>query len=175
MASELRVDKIVPTDGVAANSGNISYGGGVVQVVYNQINSSLGQYSNNSTTYNDTGHDVLITPKFATSKILVSVGVQIYATSSAHHSYVGIVRDDIGAPFSGSGHPAGVLHHTSCLWESSGPGQAGNVSFQYLDSPNTTNQVKYSIYIKSDNTSNTVYINGSSYSDGYISAMEVSA
>ena len=175
MASELRVDKIVPTDGVAANSGNISYGGGVVQVVYNQINSSLGQYSNNSTTYNDTGHDVLITPKFATSKILVSVGVQIYATSSAHHSYVGIVRDDIGAPFSGSGHPAGVLHHTSCLWESSGPGQAGNVSFQYLDSPNTTNQVKYSIYIKSDNTSNTVYINGSSHSDGYISAMEVSA
>jgi hypothetical protein len=175
MASELRVDKIVPTDGVAANSGNISYGGGVVQVVYNQINSSLGQYSNNSTTYNDTGHDVLITPKFATSKILVSVGVQIYATSSAHHSYVGIVRDDIGAPFSGSGHPAGVLHHTSCLWESSGPGQAGNVSFQYLDSPNTTNQVKYSIYIKSDNTSNTVYINGSSYSDGYISAMEFSA
>mgnify|MGYP003139722753 CR=1 FL=1 len=175
MASELRVDKIVPTDGVAANSGNISYGGGVVQVVYNQINSSLGQYSNNSTTYNDTGHDVLITPKFATSKILVSVGVQIYATSSAHHSYVGIVRDDIGAPFSGSGHPAGVLHHTSCLWETSTAGQAGNVSFQYLDSPNTTNQVKYSIYIKSDNTSNTVYINGSSYSDGYISAMEFSA
>ena len=175
MASELRVDKIVPTGGVAANSGNISYGGGIVQVVYNQINASLGQYNNNSTTYNDTGHDVLITPKFATSKILVSVGVQIYATSSAYHSYVGIVRDDIGAPFSGTGHPAGVLHHTSCLWESSGPGQAGNVSFQYLDSPNTTNQVKYSIYIKSDNTSNTVYINGSSHSDGYISAMEVSA
>ena len=175
MASELRVDKIVPTDGVAANSGNVSYGGGVVQVVYTHLPASLGQYSNNSTTYNDTGHDVLITPKFATSKILVSVGVQIYATSSAHHSYVGIVRDDIGAPFSGSGHPAGVLHHTSCLWESSGPGQAGNVSFQYLDSPNTTNQVKYSIYIKSDNTSNTVYINGSSHSDGYISAMEVSA
>ena len=175
MASELRVDKIVPTNGVAANSGYISYGGGIVQVVYNQINSSLGQYSNNSTTYNDSGYDVLITPKFATSKILVSVGVQIYSTNSSHHAYVGIVRDDIGAPFSGTGHPAGVLHHTSCLWESSGPGQAGNVSFQYLDSPNTTNQVKYSIYIKSDSTSNTVYINGSSHSDGYISALEVSA
>ena len=122
-----------------------------------------------------TGLRAVITPKFATSKILVSVGVQIYSTNSSHHAYVGIVRDDIGAPFSGTGHPAGVLHHTSCLWESSGPGQAGNVSFQYLDSPNTTSQVKYSIYIKSDNTSNTVYINGSSHSDGYISAMEVSA
>ena len=174
MASELRVDKIVPTGGVAANSGNISYGGGIVQVVYNQINSSLGQYSNNSTSYNDTGHDVLITPKFATSKILVSVGVQIYSTSSQHHAYVGIVKNDSG-DLSGTGHPAGVLHHTSCLWETGTGGQAGNVSFQYLDSPNTTNQVKYSIYIKSDNTSNTVYINGSSYSDGYISAMEFSA
>ena len=172
MASELRVDKIVPIDGVAANSGNISYGGGVVQVVYTHLPSSLGQVSSNSTSYYDSGYDVLITPKFATSKILVSVGVQIYATSSAHHSYVGIVKND---SVSGSGHPAGVLHHTSCLWESSGPGQAGNVSFQYLDSPNTTSQVKYSIYIKSDNSSNTVYINGSSYSDGYSSAMEVSA
>ena len=175
MASELRVDKIVPTGGVAANSGNISYGGGIVQVVYTHLPSSLGQVSSNSTNYYDSGYDVLITPKFATSKILVSVGVQIYSTNSSHHAYVGIVRDDIGAPFSGTGHPAGVLHHTSCLWETSTAGQAGNVSFQYLDSPNTTNQVKYSIYTKSDSSSNTVYINGSSYSDGYISAMEVSA
>ena len=174
MASELRVDKIVPTDGVAANSGNISYGGGIVQVVYTHLPHTLGQVSSNSTSYYDSGYDVLITPKFATSKILVSVGVQIYSTNSSHHAYVGIVRDDSG-DLSGTGHPAGVLHHTSCLWESSGPGQAGNVSFQYLDSPNTTSQVKYSIYIKSDNLSNTVYINGSSYSDGYISAMEVSA
>ena len=174
MASELRVDKIVPTDGVAANSGNVSYGGGIVQVVYTHIPASLGSYSNNSTTYNDSGHDVLITPKFATSKILVSVGVQIYSTNSSHHAYVGIVKNDSG-DLSGTGHPAGVLHHTSCLWETGTGGQAGNVSFQYLDSPNTTNQVKYSIYIKSDSTSNTVYINGSTHSDGYISAMEVSA
>ena len=174
MASELRVDKIIPTSGVAANSGNVSYGGGVVQVVYTHLPHTLGQVSSNSTSYYDSGYDVLITPKFATSKILVSVGVQIYSTNSSYHAYVGIVKNDSG-DLSGTGHPAGVLHHTSCLWESSGPGQAGNVSFQYLDSPNTTSQVKYSIYIKSDNSSNTVYINGSSYSDGYISAMEVSA
>ena len=174
MASELRVDKIVPTDGVAANSGNVSYGGGVVQVVYTHLPHTLGQVSSNSTSYYDSGYDVLITPKFATSKILVSVGVQIYSTNSSHHAYVGIVRNDSG-DLSGTGHPAGVLHHTSCLWEASTGGQAGNVSFQYLDSPNTTSQVKYSIYIKSDNSSNTVYINGSSYSDGFISAMEVSA
>ena len=169
MTSELRVDKIVPTNGVPTGGG-----GGVVQVVYTHLPSTGGAYNSNSTSYNDTGHDVLITPKFATSKILVSVGVQIYSTSSSHHAYVGIVKNDSG-DLSGTGHPAGVLHHTSCLWETGTGGQAGNVSFQYLDSPNTTNQVKYSIYVKSDSTSNTVYVNGSSHSDGYISAMEVSA
>lgn len=145
--------------------------GSIIQVRYNHIASSGSQgYNSSSTSYNDTGHDVLISPRFSTSKVLVSVGVQIFATNSGHHSYVGIVRDD---NVSGSGHPAGVLFHASTLWEASGPGQAGNISFSYLDSPQTTSEVKYSIYIKSDNSGNTVYINGSSDSDCYIMAQEV--
>ncbi len=171
MASELRVDKIIPTAGAPTGGG-----GGVIQIKYTHIAAAgSNHYNSNSTSWNDSGKDVLITPKFATSKILVSVGVQVYSTSSGSgHAYIGIVRDDSG-DLSGTGHPSGVLHHTSALWQSGGGGQAGNVSFQYLDSPGTTNQVKYSIYIKSDSTSNTVYLNGSSWSDGYISAMEFSA
>ena len=168
MTSQLRVDKILPVDGAPTGGA-----GGVVQV-QSTTKTDTFQKASGDTFQDVTGLSVSITPKFSTSKILVSVGVQIYSTNSSYHAYVGIVKNDSG-DFSGSGHPAGVLHHTSCLWENSGPGQAGNVSFQYLDSPNTTSQVKYSIYIKSDNTSNTVYINGSSHSDGYISAMEVSA
>ena len=169
MASELRVDRILPVDGAPTNGG-----GSVIQVVTATKTDAFTTTTVVNSTSDVTGLSINITPKFATSKILVSVGVQIYSTNSSYHAYVGIVKNDSG-DLSGTGHPAGVLHHTSCLWESSGPGQAGNVSFQYLDSPNTTSQVKYSIYIKSDNTNNTVYINGSSHSDGYISAMEVSA
>ena len=144
--------------------------GSIIQVKYTHIPGTGSQgYNSNSTTYNDTGHDVLISPRFSTSKVLVSVGVQIFATNSSHHSYVGIVRDDDN----GSGNHAGTLFHSSTLWESSGPGQANNISFSYLDSPQTTSEVKYSIYIKSDNSTNTVYINGSSYSDCYIMAQEV--
>ena len=150
-----------------------THSGAILQVKYTHIPASGSSgYNSNSTSYNDTGHDVLITPQFASSKILVSLGVQIYATNSGHHSYVGIVRDDNA----GSGlHDSNldVLFHASTLWESSGPGQANNISMSYLDSPNTTLQVKYSIYIKSDNSSNTVHINGSSWSDCYIMAMEV--
>ena len=146
--------------------------GSIIQVKYTHIPGTGSQgYNSSSTTYNDTGHDVLISPRFSTSKVLVSVGTQIYSTNSAYHAYVGIVRDDnIG---SGSNSSNNLLFHTSCLWESSGPGQASNVSFQFLDSPQTTSEVKYSIYIKSDNSANTVYINGSSYSDCYIMAQEV--
>jgi hypothetical protein len=127
MASELRVDKIIPTTGAPTGGG-----GGVIQIKYTHIAAAgSNHYNSNSTSWNDSGKDVLITPKFATSKILVSVGVQIYSTSSGSgHAYVGIVRDDSG-DLSGTGFPSGVLHHTSCLWQSGGGGQAGNVSFQF--------------------------------------------
>ena len=146
--------------------------GSIIQVKYTMIDTTSSSHNSNSTTYNDTGHDVLISPRFSNSKVLVSLGVQIYATNSAYHSYVGIVRDDdIGSGVHNSSN--NVLFHASTLWESSGPGQANNISMSYLDSPNTTDEVKYSMYIKSDNTNNTVYINGSSNSDAFIMAQEV--
>ena len=146
--------------------------GSVIQVQYNFIDATGGStHNSNSTTYNDTGEYVLISPRFSNSKILVSLGIQIYSTNSSHHSYVAIVRDNnIGT---GSHNNNNALFHSSALWESSGPGQAGNISQQFLDSPNTIDEVKYSIYIKSDNSSNTTYINGSSHSDAYIMAMEI--
>ena len=146
--------------------------GSVIQVRYTHIASGgSSQYNSNSTTYNDTGQYVLISPRFSTSQVLVSLGGQIYATNSSHHSYVAIVRDNfIG---SGSHNTNNALFHSSALWESSGPGQAANISQQFLDSPGTTKEVKYSMYVKSDNTNNTVYINGSSHSDAYIMAMEI--
>ena len=146
--------------------------GSIIQVKYTMIDTTSSSHNSNSTTYNDTGHDVLISPRFSNSKVLVSLGVQIYATNSAYHSYVGIVRDDdIGSGVHNSSN--NVLFHASTLWESSGPGQANNISMSYLDSPNTTDEVKYSMYVKSDNTNNTVYVNGSSHSDCFIMAQEV--
>ena len=147
--------------------------GSIIQVKYTMIhNGGTSSYNSSSTTYNDTGHDVLISPRLSTSKILVSLGVQIYATNSAYHSYVGIVRDDdIGSGVHNTSN--NVLFHASTLWESSGPGQANNIAMSFLDSPQTTNQVKYSMYVKSDSTNNTVYVNGSSHSDCFIMAQEV--
>ena len=64
MASELRVDKIIPTSGIPTNGT-----GGVIQTVFTQFKSST--LSTTSTTFIDSGTSATITPKFATSKILI--------------------------------------------------------------------------------------------------------
>ena len=53
MASELRVDKINPVDGVSSDSGNNRYGGGIIQVVQSYGNGAETQTS--STSYVATG------------------------------------------------------------------------------------------------------------------------
>ena len=55
MASELRVDKIIPTSGVPATGG-----GGVVQVVHG---TKTGEVTITTTTFQDTGLTATITPK----------------------------------------------------------------------------------------------------------------
>ena len=75
MSSELRVDKINPVDGVSTDSGNNRYGGGIIQVVQSYGNGAETQTS--STSYVATGTAATITPKFSTSKIMVSIFLQI--------------------------------------------------------------------------------------------------
>ena len=77
MASELRVDKIVPVDGVGSDSGTepggtasrLTYGGGIIQIV--QFCQGIGQVNSSNQNQFDTGLTCTITPKFNTSKILV--------------------------------------------------------------------------------------------------------
>ena len=70
MSSELRVDKIIPTDGVPTGGG-----GGIVQVKY--VESSTFQ-SFTSTSYVDvTNMSLSFTPKFSTSRILVLADVRV--------------------------------------------------------------------------------------------------
>ena len=64
MASELRVDKIIPTSGIPTNGT-----GGVIQTVYSQFKSTT--LSTTSTSFIDTGTSATITPRFSTSRILI--------------------------------------------------------------------------------------------------------
>ena len=75
MSSELRVDKIIPVDGVPATGG-----GGIVQVVHG---TKSGEVTTTSTSFVDTGVTATITPKFNTSKILVIIDQPYHMSRSS--------------------------------------------------------------------------------------------
>ena len=139
MASELRVDRIIPTTGVPTGGG-----GGVIQVVQASTSTAV---TINTQTYTDTGLSATITPRFASSKILVITNHQLYAVSDGNNDfYWGIryLRDsttiynpvaDGNGPFDFGNQAYGAS--TTRVW------YARCVPPEFLDSPNTTSAVTY--------------------------------
>ena len=91
MSSELRVDKIIPTAGVPTGGG-----GGIIQVV-SAINTSATvsimvaaeTYHN----YDDSNLKVTITPKFATSKILIFGTIHLSVNTNGYATYLLLHKD----------------------------------------------------------------------------------
>ena len=136
MSSELRVDKIVPTNGVPSGGG-----GGIIQVVHSSATTETAQ-SNSGTTQNtltDTGLSATITPKFSTSKVLVLVHqtYQVEITSGSVQFQINMLLRD------GSNN---ILHggtgFNALRWKEQYA--TGNVySLNFLHSPNTTSAFTY--------------------------------
>ena len=147
MASELRVDKIKPVDGVSTDSGNNRYGGGIIQVVQSYGNGAETQTS--STSYVATGTAATITPKFSTSKIMVEVMGGTCSPYQNQGMNVSVYRSINGGSFTAlhgvSGRPSNSLWRVYC---NSGRVQMG-CAIKVLDAPATTNSVEYKVYIAS--------------------------
>ena len=157
MSSELRVDKIVPVDGVPTGGG-----GGIVQVKqFTLTNSDNGGFlmSTSSSSFTSTPLLLAITPKFSTSKILINVNSSSYNGGSGHTAYT-IYRDSTNI----GGSTYGMADFTgSHNWRP--------FSMMFLDSPSTTSQVTYTLKLKSTN-GGTVQTNNNG-SRGTITLMEI--
>ena len=77
MTSELRVDKIIPTDGVASDSGSNRYGGGIVQILQHTDSTSYGPTTSQS--FQQGPQTPTFTLKYPTSKVKVTANFMIYA------------------------------------------------------------------------------------------------
>ena len=76
--SELRVNKIIPKDGLAASGTSTGAGGGIIQVVsFTYRGQSSG---NNGSSYVSTGIKATITPQSSSNKILVQASVMYDVT-----------------------------------------------------------------------------------------------
>ena len=182
MSSKLRVDSIVPVDGVPAGGG-----GGIVQVqsttLTTFVNVTIASGAN-TTFYDVSGLSVNITPKFSTSKILVMVQMNIGSDQATQRIGVRLRRDSttIGKSTE-TGNSNNVGSITSL--ELHRVYQSQSVNFHFLDSPSTTSQVTYKPQVAQENSggSSMVYINrvdgnnNNSYYNGSstITVMEVSA
>jgi|TARA_R100000455_G_C6164641_1_gene48526 hypothetical protein len=136
MASELRVDKIIPVDGVPSGGG-----GGIIQVVHSSATAEASQ-SNSGTTQNtltDTGLSATITPKFSTSKVLVLVH-QTYQIDNGNNNVQFqinmLLRDGSNNVLHGG------LGYNALRWKN-GYAASDIYSLNFLHSPNTTNAFTY--------------------------------
>ena len=136
MSSQLRVDKILPVDGAPTDGG-----GGIIQMKQTVV--SVHTFNTTSTSKVDiTGMSVSITPKFNTSKILISS----HLTYGGNHFnfYCDLLRDStvLGAPSSGNNTCTialcGITNTTY---------QMQNASLLFLDSPATTSATTYKLQI----------------------------
>ena len=170
MSSELRVDKIVPVDGVPTGGG-----GGIVQVVES---SWSGNFTTGSTSYVDlTNATITITPKFSTSKILIQGSINCdYARNSNDLDvvYTKIIRVsdsaeiDEKAFYVGSG-----VSNTGFYY------QPLPLNYLAFDSPSTTSAVTYKIQVKIDSAGSSALFRNQQINNGVgqsrLVAMEVSA
>ena len=155
MASQLRVDKIVPVDGVPSGGG-----GGIIQVVQTV---KQDQFTTTSTSFVDvTGFSATITPKFNTSKILVMVMTTLQQTGT--RTRVDIHNSTSGGVISGSSNGMQAAEGTSV-----------NIPchLSFLHSPATTSATTYKLQVMNTG-GNTSYVNASVHT-GTMTLMEVSA
>ena len=163
MASELRVDKIIPTDGIPTGGG-----GGVIQVVGQRLSASRVQMSGGS--FSQLGDDAIITPHFSTSKILITMTISIHCNSANTQILMDVARKIGSGSYTNnlSGLSYGIVSCKSAnAWNA--------VQLQWMDSPNTTQAVTYKLSTKAVDSS-TVYLNDNAAGTGsFISLMEISA
>ena len=160
MASELRVDKIIPTTGAPTNGG-----GGIVQVVFVE-KTDTESLTSNSTPQLIPGLSATITPKFNTSKILVQVvfHASIGGNYAAHYCVLRrggtdiCIGDTAGSRVRGS-----IALQSATFWDdNSGAAYSmGQASLNFLDSPATTSATTYGLYHADADGTNALYVNRS--------------
>ena len=186
MASELRVDRIVPVDGVPTNGG-----GGIIQVV-SVTKTDAESLTSTNTEQLIPGMEATITPKFNTSKILVQVVLNALAGGSFAAHYGVLKRGSTSICIGDTGNAGqsratlsfqAPHHYSTSNSNLYGPGQS---CINFLDSPATDSAVTYGLYHRDASGgggTNNLYINrGAGNDQAYynrtastITLMEISA
>ena len=154
MASELRVDKIIPTAGVPTGGG-----GGIIQIVQASTTSRIATGSN---TFQATNLSATITPRYSSSKIYITLGGDANNNGTANYLYMTYYRSIGGGTFTNlapngfnDSNPADQNYGFAMVYGANSRIHVP-VAMPYLDSPNTTQSVEYKVYIRMQSGTGTV-------------------
>jgi len=152
MSSKLRVDSIVPVDGVPAGGG-----GGIIQVVQTIKKDTFTTASVvSSGGYVDiTGFSATITPKFNTSKILVKA--VIYNSNANAVNFFRALRGSTFIEQPSGTSSSGASYNAHAFSYYNADNHQSTTCIEILDSPATTSATTYKI--QGGVTSNTLTIN----------------
>ena len=110
-------------------------------------------HSVNSQTFGHCSNfDISITPKFATSKIFYAGNFNLFGSSSSTYAYAQIYRSVGGTDtaLSTSYANGGHIAITQSIYM--------QCPIVFIDSPNTTSQVTYKLFVRSESSGGTVYV-----------------
>ncbi len=157
--STLRVGNLTAVGGTGTITvpvnNTLTQTGAILQVVSTTKTDSFSGTLNGGSELEITGLNVSITPKFSSSKILVQCNLVKY-----YWGNVTLKRDSTAICI---GDAAGSRSRVSAT---SGGGSSASIansgSILFLDSPNTTSQISYKVFLQSTNSNAvTVYVNRS--------------
>ena len=144
MASELRVDRIVPTTGVPTGGG-----GGIIQTVFAENNTIQSFSFNNQTFAPQTVCSASITPRSITNKILVYCSAGVFANGQTAQNYEFSLHLKRGSTLIGGNTQPTQFKGTNVLFSGvNAPESAVTGTFFYLDSPSTTNSTTYNLCLQ---------------------------
>lgn len=126
--------------------------GGLVQVVNSDPTVAWpSRTATSSTSYIKTDYSLTITPKYANSKIILTADFS-YGIPVNFYGYINVYRNISGGSSTALGDGAsGVKAFGSRVYW-------GNVSFEYVDTPNTTSPITYEIWLKTNDGTGTCYL-----------------
>jgi len=131
--SELRTNKIVPKDGMPSGAS----GGGIVQVVYAE---QATEVTSSTNTYITSGLSAIIRPSTSSNKVLI-IGNLGGCDKRTGNTYMGVSLRRNGVEVYA---PEG-----QALWTNNTETSSQTVSFQYLDTPGSTSDLTYEVFIAS--------------------------
>jgi hypothetical protein len=143
-------------------AGTIFPAGAVLQVVQGTTSAAV---SNSTTTYADTGLTATITPKFATSKILVFVSQLTNKSNGATENAVNIKLFRAAVNVGQFIYAQGYTGAATTAY--------GQIAFQYLDSPATTSATAYKTQFSNNSATAAVSVQPGSVAASVIILMEI--